>query len=152
MAGYPTNDLGLKGFLMNILHNAGRVVTRTADATTAAAGAVGGAVVNGVVGAVQGTATGVKNGLASGSHSTSAAALTFAAIGAAGLVDWPVLVAVGGTALLVHQLSHRSNGDTPRPPAAAQTSARRGSTSANKPLRTASKASPRKSTRKPSQR
>ena len=41
MAGYPTNDLGLKGFLMNILHNAGRVVTRTADATTAAAGAVG---------------------------------------------------------------------------------------------------------------
>ena len=73
-------------------------------------GAVGGAAVTGVIGAVEGTAAGVKNGLRSGSHSTPTAALTLAAIGVTGLVDWPILVAVGGGALAIHELSRRSGG------------------------------------------
>jgi hypothetical protein len=93
---------------MNVLQRAARVVGRTADATTSAAGAVGGAAINGVVGGVQGTAAGLKSGLSTGSNSTPAAALTLAAIGAAGLVEWPVLLAVGGTALVVRQLNQRS--------------------------------------------
>ncbi|WP_330231216.1 hypothetical protein OHA40_01225 [Nocardia sp. NBC_00508] len=94
---------------MNISEGAVAVITRTADATAAAAGAVGGAAVNGVIGGIQGAATGVKSGLSRGSHSTPAAALTLAAIGAAGLVDWPVLLGVGGTALVVRQLGQRSS-------------------------------------------
>ncbi|AGB21132.1 hypothetical protein Mycsm_00686 [Mycobacterium sp. JS623] len=93
---------------MNIINGAVGAITRAAEATTAAAGAVGGAAVNGVIGGMQGTLVGVKNGISSGSHSTPAAALTLAAIGAAGLVEWPVLLGVGGTALVVHQLNQRS--------------------------------------------
>lgn len=85
-----------------------RGVVKAADAATAAAGAVGGAAVNGVVGGVKGAAAGARSGLGGGSRSTAAAALTLGAIGAAGLVEWPVLVAVGGTALVVHQLSRRA--------------------------------------------
>lgn len=93
---------------MSIVSGAVRAVARTADATTAAAGALGGAAVNGIVGGVQGVAAGARSGLSSGSHSTPAAALTLGAIGAAGLVEWPLLLGVGGTALVVHQLSQRS--------------------------------------------
>ena len=93
---------------MNVVRDARRVVTRTADAATAVVGAVGGAAVTGVIGAVEGTATGVKNGLRSGRHSTPTAALTLAAIGVTGLVDWPILVAVGGGALAIHELTRRS--------------------------------------------
>ena len=71
---------------------------------------LGGAAITGVIGGVEGTFSGIRNGLASGSHSTSAATLTLGVIGAAGLVEWPVLLAVGGTALVVHQLSKRSDG------------------------------------------
>jgi hypothetical protein len=77
---------------MNPLQRAVRVVTNTSNAATAAAGAIGGAAVNGVIGGVQGTAQGIRNGVANGSHSTPAAALTFAALGATGLVEWPVLL------------------------------------------------------------
>ncbi|MGE2837087.1 hypothetical protein [Mycobacterium sp. SMC-4] len=94
---------------MNIVSAATRAVTKTADMTTAAAGAVGGAAVNGAVGAVRGAASGVRAGLDNGSRSPAAAALTIGAIGAAGLVEWPVLLTVGGTALVVHQLSQRGN-------------------------------------------
>jgi hypothetical protein len=95
---------------MNIIRGATRLVTGTANATTAAAGAVGGAAINGVVGGVQGSAAGIRNGLSAGSHSTPAALLTLGAIGATGLVEWPVLLGVGGTALLVrtiHQIRRR---------------------------------------------
>ena len=85
----------------NVAKEAAGLVLATADATAAAAGAIGGAAVNGVVGGVRGTASGVRNGLSSGRGSTGAAALTLAAIGVAGLVDWPLLVTVGGGALLV---------------------------------------------------
>jgi len=104
-----------------VVHNVRRVITRTADATTAAAGAVGGAAVTGVIGAVEGTAAGVKNGLSSGSRSTPAAALTLGAIGVAGLIDWPILVALGGSALLIHELSRRFNKKTQDAPTSART-------------------------------
>jgi hypothetical protein len=94
---------------MNVFEAAGRAVTKTADAVTATAGAVGGAAVNGVVSGARGVATGVRNGASNGSHSTAVAALTLGAIGAAGLVEWPILVAVGGTALVVHQLANQRN-------------------------------------------
>lgn len=90
------------------MQGAVRAITRSADVTTAAAGAIGGAAVTGVVGGMQGTLSGIKNGMSSGSHSTPAAALTLAAIGAAGLVEWPIVLGVGGTALVVHQLNQRS--------------------------------------------
>lgn len=85
----------------------GKTVNRAADATTAAAGAVGGAAVNGVVGGVTGAAEGIKRGISSGSHSTPAAALAIGALGFAGLVEWPLLLAVGGGALLLRKLSQK---------------------------------------------
>jgi hypothetical protein len=99
---------------MSIVNGAVRLVTRTADATTAAAGAVGGAAVNGIAGGLRGTASGIRDGLGKGSQSPAAAAITLGAIGAIGLVEWPLLVAVGGGALVVHQLSRRSE-DEPSP-------------------------------------
>lgn len=93
---------------MNIVQSAVRAVTLTADATTAAAGAVGGAAINGVIGGIRGTAAGIRSGSSDGSHSSAAAALTLAAVGTAGLVEWPIVLAVGGTALVVHQLSHQA--------------------------------------------
>jgi hypothetical protein len=102
---------------MNILDGAIRLVARTADATTAAAGAVGGAAINGLAGGLQGAAAGIRDGLGKGSHSPAAAAMTLGAIGAVGLVEWPVLLAVGGGALVVHQLGQRANGGgTPERP------------------------------------
>jgi hypothetical protein len=93
---------------MNIVQGAVRAVTLTADATTAAAGAVGGAAINGVIGGIRGTAAGIRSGSSDGSHSSAAAALTLAAVGTAGLVEWPIVLAVGGTALVVHQLSQQA--------------------------------------------
>jgi hypothetical protein len=109
---------------MTILTTAVRAVTKTAQTTTAAAGAVGGAVVNGAIGGLQGTAAGVRTGLSEGSKSIPAAAMTLAAVGAAGLVEWPLLVTVGGAALLVRQLAQRHDGEgtdesAPEPPKAA---------------------------------
>jgi hypothetical protein len=103
---------------MKIVDNAIGVVVKSANATAGAVGAVGGAAVNGALGGMRGTAAGVKDGLRSGRHSTPAAALGLAAIGAAGLVDWPVLVTVGGAALAVRELTNRF-GVTPssHPPA-----------------------------------
>lgn len=89
-----------------------RAVGRAATITTEAAGAVGGAAVNGVVGGVKGAASGVQQGLSSGSHSTPLAALTLGALGVAGLVEWPVLAAVGGAALLLRQLNKRSTANS----------------------------------------
>src|ERR1700712_3910826 len=89
---------------MNPLDGAARVMTRSAQATVSAAGAVGGAVISGVVGGARGTLTGMKAGLSAGSDSTPAAVLTLAAIGAAGLVEWPGLLGIGGTALVIPPL------------------------------------------------
>lgn len=100
---------------MNISEGVVGVITRTADATTAAAGAVSGAAVNGVISGIQGAVSGAKSGLSEGSRSTPAAVLTMAAVGAAGLVDWPVLLGVGGAALLVRRLGQQSGRSRPTP-------------------------------------
>ena len=97
---------------MNIVRGAVRAVTQTAETATAAAGAVSGAVVTGVIGGVRGSAAGVRDGISSGSRSTPAAALTLGVLGAAGLVDWPVLVVVGGTALVLRQFNQADRGQS----------------------------------------
>lgn len=94
------------------VRTAGRAVGRAATTTTMAAGAVGGAAVDGVVGAVKGAAAGIRHGAGSGSHSTPAAALTLTALGVSGLVQWPILLAVGGTALAWRQLNRKPEGST----------------------------------------
>lgn len=101
---------------MDLVDGAVRAIARTADVTTAAAGAVSGAAINGVIGGVQGAAMGLRDGVAKGSHSSAAAALTLGAVGAVGLVEWPLLLTVGGGALALHQLSRRSNGNGDRQP------------------------------------
>ena len=142
---------------MSPIDSAARAVARAAEAATGAAGAVGGAVVSGVVGGVQGTVSGMKAGLSSGSHSPPAAALTLAAIGALGLVEWPVIVGIGGTALVLRQLNQRSEAATapaPRltavddPPARAGSSGTSSGTAAGTTSRAAKKSparTPRKS-------
>ncbi len=104
---------------MNISEGVVDMIARTADATVAASGAVGGAAVNGVIGGVRGAAVGVKNGMSSGSHSAPAAALALGAVGVTGLVDWPVLVGVGGAVLLAQRLGQRS-GRLPPPTASSR--------------------------------
>ena len=102
------------GVVGSAVRNVGKSVNRAAGAATAAAGAVGGAAVSGVVGGVTGAAEGVKRGIGSGSHSTPAAALVFGALGVAGLVEWPVLFAVGGGALLLRRLTQKSEVRAPK--------------------------------------
>jgi cell division septation protein DedD len=122
-----------------------RTVNRAASATTAAAGAVGGAAVNGVAGAVTGAAAGVQKGIDRGSHSTPAAALTLGALGVAGLVEWPILLAVGGGALLLRRLSNsRTDGPVASVAAVKVTPAK--STSSATPAKSTSSATPAKST------
>lgn len=94
---------------MDVVGGARRIVVRTADAATATAGAVSGAVVNGAFGAIEGAATGVVNGVKRGGNSSVAAAVTIVAIGAVGLVEWPVVAGIGGAALVIHKLGHRGN-------------------------------------------
>lgn len=94
------------GVVDRTVRGMGRTVSRAATATTAAAGAVGGAAVSGIVGGVKGAAEGIQQGLGTGSKSTPAAALAIGAIGAAGLVEWPILLAVGGGALLLRKMNH----------------------------------------------
>jgi hypothetical protein len=130
---------------MDILRGATRVVTETANATTAAAGAVGGAAINGIVGGVQGTAKGIREGVSNGSHSTPAALLGLGAIAATGLVEWPVVLTVGGTALLVRQFSHRDGGEASATEPASSSSTRRSTPS--KPAKKASRSAPHKTTR-----
>ncbi|BBX64968.1 hypothetical protein MSAS_41420 [Mycobacterium saskatchewanense] len=111
-------SINSQGVIMSVIGGAvrgvGQAVNRAATATTAAAGAAGGAAVNGVVGGVTGAAEGVKRGISSGSHSAPAAAVAFGALGVAGLVEWPILLAVGGGALLLQRLTRKA-----QPPAKA---------------------------------
>jgi len=93
----------------------GRTVNRAASATTAAAGAVGGAAVNGVVGGVKGAAEGIQKGIGPGSKSTAAAAVTLGALGVAGIVEWPILLAVGGGALVLRKMTQKPHESAPPP-------------------------------------
>lgn len=121
---------------MDVFRGTMRVANDVIDTSVAAAGAAGGAAINGVVGGVRGVVDGVQKGLSSGSRSLPAAALTVAAVGAAGLVEWPVLLPVGATVLGVHYLTNRSGGQrrlassrrVGSRPAAKGSSASRGST------------------------
>ena len=63
---------------------------------------------------VAGPANREEVGLSAGSRSTPAAALTLDAVGVAGLVEWPVLLPIGGTVLAVHYLTHRRAGEPER--------------------------------------
>jgi len=120
-----------QGVVMSVVNRTvrylGKTVNRAAEATTATAGAVGGAAVNGVMGGVTGAAEGIKRGISSGSHSTPAAALALGALGVAGLVDWPVLLAIGGGALLLQRMNRKpaeaksSNGKPRLKPVPAET-------------------------------
>lgn len=100
------------------VRNVGRTLNRAATATTAAAGAVGGATVNGVVGGVKGAAEGIQQGINTGSKSTPAAALALGALGVTGLVEWPILLAVGGGALVLRRVTQRR--EAPALPAKAK--------------------------------
>ena len=126
------------GVVDGAVHNVSRAVTRAASATTATAGAVGGAAVSGVVGAVTGAAAGVQRGIDSGSHSTPAAALTLGALGVAGLVEWPLLLAVGGGALLIRRLNSSRTDQPARPANIAAVK----STSSSRPRKTLAKKTP----------
>lgn len=95
------------GVVDGAIRNVSKTLNRAATLTTATAGAVGGAAVNGIVGGVTGAVEGVKRGVGTGSHSTPAAVLAFGALGAAGIVEWPVLLAVGGGALLLQRLTRK---------------------------------------------
>jgi hypothetical protein len=102
-----------EGAQMDVFRKTIQMAADTVEASVAAAGALGGAVVNGVAGGVQGALGGVQSGLRSGSQSIPAAALTVTAVGGAaavGLVEWPVLLPVGGTVLVLHYLTDRSGG------------------------------------------
>ncbi|MBJ7387438.1 MAG: hypothetical protein JHC55_23455, partial [Mycolicibacterium sp.] len=92
---------------MNIIQTATRVVVQAAEATVATAGALSGAAISGVVGGVRGAVNGARDGVRTGSHSGPAAALTIGAVGAAGLIEWPLLVGIGGTAMVLHRLNQR---------------------------------------------
>lgn len=128
------------GEIVNVLQSAARLVGRSAETVVATAGAVGGALTNGVVEGLRGAARGAKSGLAEGTQSTPAAVLAFAAVGATGLVEWPVLLGVGATAYVLRRLNPSSDGDD------SQTSPKLAAVSdehAEEPTRPARKASPR---------
>jgi hypothetical protein len=133
---------------MDLIRSTTRVITDSAKVTTATAGAIGGAAVNGIVGGFQGVAKGIRDGVSTGSHSTPAALLTMGAIGAAGLVEWPVLLTVGGTALLVRQFAQHDGAEKPDESKTTNSRAstpRKRATSGSNLRRTA----PAKSSRKP---
>ncbi|WP_245005939.1 hypothetical protein [Rhodococcus globerulus] len=88
---------------MSMVSEATRVVTGAASVTTSAVGAVGGGVVGGVNGGIRGAVGGMRDGMRAGSKSTPTAVLTLAAMGAAGLVEWPILLGVGGAAVVLRQ-------------------------------------------------
>jgi len=71
-----------------------------AAAATTTVGALAGGAVGGVIGAVGGALKGIGKGLGTGAPSTPAALLGVVAVGATGLLDWPVLIA-GSAALLI---------------------------------------------------
>lgn len=95
-------------------HTAGRAVSGVAVAAADVVVAIGGAALNGVIGGVKGAADGVQRGLGTSSTAVPAAALAVVAVGAAGLVDWPILLAVGGSALVLQRIGRAGNEESLR--------------------------------------
>lgn len=117
-----TQGVVVVGVVDGTVRKVGQTAGRAAAATTKAAGAVGGAAVNGVVGAVAGAAAGVQRGASTGSYSMPLAVLTLGALGASGLVEWPLVLAVGGGALLLRQTNRpHEMAATPAKPTPATT-------------------------------
>ncbi len=90
--------------LLSLTRRAGKDATVAVMGATAA---VTGAAYGAATGAVDGAIRGAGQALGSGPRATPAAALAVAAVGAAGLVEWPVLLLASGTALVVRQLRHK---------------------------------------------
>jgi len=139
------NDMGL----LSITRRTGRDAV---TAVTGAAAAVTGGAYGAAGGAVTGATRGVSQALGTGPRSTPAAALAIAAVGAAGLVDWPVLLVGSAGALVLRQLRHppAPHAETPSPDrtppqerAPIAPSAQSGRSSAPPPV------NPRKTTAKP---
>ena len=77
-----------------------------ASAATSTIGALTAAAAGTAVGAGEGAVKGVGRGLGTGARSTPLAVLGLVGIGAAGIIDWPILLAGGGAALLLRQFRH----------------------------------------------
>ena len=107
----PTPNVILRGVSDLALSTVGAL----AAAAKNTAGAVSGAAVGGSLGAVRGTTQGAAHGAVRARHSTAAAALTVAAVGAAGLIEWPVLLLAAGTAVTLDKVINRSPTATPDP-------------------------------------
>ncbi|HLS00111.1 hypothetical protein H7J77_03175 [Mycolicibacillus parakoreensis] len=105
-------------FVGDAARTTAHTVGRAASATLAGAGAVSGAALTGAVGATTGAVAGIRRGAGAGSHSTPAAALTLGALGLSGLVEWPLLAAVGGGALVLRTFD-RPAGSLPAPATAS---------------------------------
>jgi uncharacterized protein YdaT len=103
--------------LMGLLSLTRRAGKDAAVAVTGASAAVTGAAYGAATGAVDGAIRGTGQGLGSGPRATPAAALAVAAVGAAGLIEWPVLLLASGTALVVRQLRHQPANPTETPTA-----------------------------------
>jgi len=101
------NGMGLLSITRRAGRDAAAAITGAAAAVTAGAyGAAGGA--------VTGATRGVSQALGTGPRFPPAAALTVAAVGAAGIVDWPVLLLGSAGALVLH---HYATHQLRNPPA-----------------------------------
>ena len=94
-----------------------RVVDGTSEAARSVAAAivgVGDGLAGGVVGGVAGAVNGISGGLGMARNVAPSATVAAAGItaGVLGLVDWPLLVLAGGTALVVRQLRGAPAGST----------------------------------------
>ena len=137
-----------EGCVMSIGSSAASVVGNSASAAVGAVGAVGGATAGAVLGASRGLASGAVAGASAGAKSNTAAVIGLAAVGATGIVVWPVLIAIGGSALALRQLSQHTPGDESPARATAEKHSGRGtskSTRAKAPAKkTGSTRSPRR--------
>ena len=90
-------------------------VGAVAGAATSTAGVLSGGAVGGGVGALSGVARGLTQGVAAGAargrHSTAATVITLTAVGVSGLVDWPILLATGGAAIVLDKAINRHPGE-----------------------------------------
>lgn len=77
-----------------------------ASATTSTIGALTAAAAGTAIGAIEGAVKGFGRGLGTGATSTPIAVLGLVGIGAAGIIDWPILLAGGAAALLLRQFRH----------------------------------------------
>lgn len=97
---------------MNVMKGTARVVTGAGEIAVSAVGAVGGAAAGSIGGGIRGAVEGAVGGAHYGRRSTPMALATMGAAGAVGLVEWPILLAAGGTALVLRSLRpERSDSD-----------------------------------------